>query len=94
MGTFPDIHFGICPECGGKGASVSSPSSADASARTTAGEDGYDPGNGIELIKYDGRYICEMCKNRLIADEESLKGAKRQAEEERFRSQVEFSNSV
>jgi len=84
--SFPEIIFGICPVCGGKGGEAGSSSSADA-ANTS-------DGNGYVLEYYKGDLMCEMCKKRLIADEESVKAAEKHAKEEGFRAGAGFKRTV
>lgn len=86
--SFPDVVFGRCPVCGARGddADVSSISSADASTS--------DVGNGVELVYHRGQYICEVCKNRLVSDDESMASARRQAKEERFRQNAGFRKTI
>lgn len=47
-------------------------------------------GYGVPLVWYQGRKMCEMCKDRLESDSESLSSAKRHAAEERFRAKAGF----
>ena len=85
--AFPEIKFGICNICGGKGGDYASPGAGNAAARDTVG-------NGLVLEWYDGKLVCEMCKKILIADEESLVSSERHAEEQRFRDKAGFKRSV
>lgn len=81
--------------CGAKGGpQTASLTSADVAARTTAGADGYDPGNGVILKKHEGKLMCEVCINDLKNDAQSLLSAKKHAEAERFRSKAGFQNTV
>lgn len=92
---FPEVKFGDCQECGGKsGPQTEGLTGADAEARQTSGEDGYDPGNGTELQEYKGRQLCPLCIERLKSDEESLRDAKKHAEDEKFRGKAGFANSI
>jgi len=88
---FPFTQFGPCEICGGNGADYASPGSGNAPARDTTG-------NGVELENYNykGRIVkvCNVCKNRLIADEESLVSAQKHVEEEKFRVQAGFKHSI
>lgn len=93
--AFPEIKFGICLVCGARGRPQTEDlSSADAPARSTSGEDGYDPGNGVILKVFRGVLSCGVCINEAKADSESLLDAKKQADEERFRSKAGFVNTV
>lgn len=86
-GSVPDITFGICPICGGSAGDDADAEGADASARDT-------DGNGTELILFRGEYICPVCKEDILAEEESLKAADARAEEEQFRSQAGFTKTI
>jgi len=84
--SFPEIIFGVCPVCGGRGGEAGSDSSADASNTSD--------GNGLELEYYRGDLMCKMCKDRLIADEESIKEADKHAKEDEFRANAGFKRTV
>lgn len=84
--SFSDITFGKCPVCGYDGADDTSASGADASSS--------DAGNGVELVYYNGKLMCEVCKTRLSSDEESKLSARKHSEEERFRSKAGFRHSL
>jgi len=84
---FPEIKFGICPICEAAAADDANASGADVSARDTTGD-------GVVLEYYQGELMCELCKKQKIADEESLRVSERHADEERFRHQAGFINSV
>lgn len=84
----PKIIFGRCPRRGHLGPDYSS---ADiSSADTVEG----DSGNGYPLEYYRGELMCEMCKKRLIQDEESLDMADRHSEEEQFRANAGFKRTI
>ncbi len=84
---FPEVKFGDCQECGGKGADQSSGlTGADAPYR--------DAGNGTELQEYKGRQLCPLCIERLKSDKESLRDVTKHAEAEKFRGKAGFTNSV
>ena len=53
-GSVPSITFGRCPRCGNSGKDNPSPGTADAPARDSVG-------NGWELKKYRGNYLCPIC---------------------------------
>ena len=84
---FPYIMFGICDVCGGKGGDDPDPGNANAPARDTTG-------NGLVLEWFDGLRMCNICIHKRKADEESLLMAERHAEEDRFRGQAGFVNSI
>ena len=63
MTIFPKIMFGKCPVCGGGGTD----DSASGSAFST--ED--HAGEGYYLDYYNGELMCQMCRKRLKADEET-----------------------
>jgi hypothetical protein len=86
--SFPDTIFGICQVCGADGRDQTvGLTSADAAARDLTG-------NGIELKKYLGRFLCPICIQDAKADAESLLSAKKHAEAERFRGKAGFLNSA
>ena len=103
-----DIRFGICPVCGNDGGDLAQASLGKADAgyaitsdgdntdvRTVANGYGVDTsGNGVVLEMYNGQLMCEVCKNRLSSDEESIRSAEKHAESERFRNAVGFQRSV
>ena len=87
MSGFPEITFGI-GACACRGADQSEDlTSADAVARDTTG-------NGAKLVLYNGKYMCQICIDRIKADEESYEDARKQAEAEKFRGKAGFVNTV
>ena len=88
--SFPEIKFGICPVCGSKGKDY------PASALTSAdAQDNLDTnGSGVVLEYHNGELMCEICKNRLQADDESLISARKHAEEEKFRQNAGFVKTI
>ena len=92
-----DTIYGQCPVCGSKGTdypavdltSADSQSNIDGDASTLT-----DPSKGVVLVRYLGRLMCEVCKNRLMADEESLLSAKKHVDAQTFRDKVGFKRSV
>lgn len=73
--SFPKVIFGKCPICGGGGENDPSPGSAFSTEDHT--------GEGYELVYYQGKPMCKMCKKRLMAKEESeIKSAKYREEQE------------
>ncbi len=88
--SFPEIKFGVCPECGSKGKDY------PASALTSAdAQDNLDTtGHGVVLEYYNGKLMCELCKKQKQADEESLNSASKHAEEEKFRQKAGFTQSI
>jgi hypothetical protein len=88
MVNFPEIKFGRCPVCGSKGDDKTSGlTSADSTSDT-------DPGTGVILDNYDGKLMCEICRNRLRADAESKLAARKHSEEEKFRGKAGFKKSI
>lgn len=87
MNEFPFIAFGKCQICGMDGDDDPTASGADSSSNISAG-------NGIELILYQGKYMCDVCKNRLIADEESKRIAANIAQDEKFRQRAGFVKTI
>lgn len=93
--SFPDIVFGIGQINGAKGApQTEGLSSADAPARTTSGVDGYDPGTGVVLKRYKGKFAGPISIKELKADAESLQDAKKHAAKDRFIGRAGFNNRV
>ena len=82
--------FGICPVCSSDGGDYPAADLTTADSQTNIDE----TGEGVPLVMYQGRKMCEMCKNRLIADEESIESARRDAEEQRFRSAAGFTKTI
>lgn len=86
--SFPDTIFGICQVCGSDGRDqTENLTGADAEARDTTG-------NGVELEKYKGRYLCPICIKEEKARESGRIEAYKHAEAERFRQQSGFTNTV
>jgi len=83
---FPEIKFGVCQYCGGKGADYPAADLTYADAQDNLDE----TGNGIPLVDYDGMLVCEMCRDTLENRKESLRQAERLAEEQRFRDNAGF----
>ena len=85
-----DTIFGICQVCGNDG--------GDAPAASLSGADSVsnivEKGSGVVLEMYQGRLMCEPCKNRLSSDEESVRSAQKHAESQTFRDQAGFRRSV
>jgi len=84
---FPETIFGKCPICGGSAADDADASGADQSARDTDGD-------GVILVTYNGQLMCEVCKNKKIADEQSRISAQKHANEERFRQAAGFRKTI
>lgn len=82
-----EIHFGICPQCGGDGAGDPSPSSADVPPLTTTR-------NGVKLYPFRGQWWCEICIKEKEAREQSERKRDGMDREEKFRSNVGFVNQV
>jgi hypothetical protein len=87
---FPLVIFGKCQECGqdGRDYPAASLTTADAQGNLKA------TGNGVQLEYYEGRYICELCKNTITSDKESLESARKHANSELFRQRAGFTNSI
>lgn len=93
-----DIIYGICKVCGNRGkdypatslTTADSQSNIDGAANPTLTA----PSKGVELIYYNGKLMCHVCKNRLESDEQSRISADKHAEAEEFRSKVGFVNTV
>lgn len=108
MVEFPKVIFGKCNVCGEDGgdkpqadldpidAGYAVTSDGDnTDVRTVANDYLVEPvGSGVPLVYYDGKLMCEMCKKRLIADEESLMSADKHAETERFRAASGFKATI
>jgi len=100
--------FGICPVCsadsGDKAQADLGPADAgyavtsdglNEDVRTVANDYLVDEtGGGVPLVWYKGRKMCEVCKNRLMADDESLEAARKHAEEESFRANAGFVKTI
>jgi hypothetical protein len=85
-----DTIFGICPVCGNDG--------GDAPATSLTGADSHsnivEVGSGVILESYQGHLMCEVCKNRLQADDESIISTQKHAGSERFRQSAGFKREV
>lgn len=82
-----EIHFGICPCCGGDGASYAEVSSADATPRKPIGY-------GMQLFSFRGQWWCEICIKEELAKEETERQHRGLTEEEEFRARIGFQNEV
>ena len=60
---FPKVKYGQCPVCGGKGED-------DPSSGTQHSTEDH-AGAGYNLVYYEGRLMCKMCKKRLKNDAET-----------------------
>jgi hypothetical protein len=103
-----DTIFGKCQVCGNDGgepaqADIEAPDAGtgitadgdNTDVRTVANDYRVDSvGSGVILMYYKGRLMCEVCKNRLSSDEESIISAQKHADSERFRQSVGFKRSV
>ena len=108
MGAEEFPRFGICPVCSADSGDKAQASlgSADAGYAVTSDgsntdvrtvANGYlvdETGQGVPLVMYQGKLMCEVCKNRKIADEESLSSAQRHAQGERSRAAMGFSKTI
>ena len=88
MSNFP--MFGICPVCSSDGGDYPAADLTAADSQTNIDE----TGQGVPLVMYQGRKMCETCKDRLISDEESLESARKHAEEEGFRARMGFTKTI
>ena len=92
MGAFPDIRFGECLYEGHLG--------PDYNASTLTGADATDEdyldytGNGYQLILFEGDWMCDMCKKRILADRESEFDQDKQATEQEFRDSAGFVTTI
>ena len=103
-----DTIFGKCPVCGNDGGDAPRTDLTGADAGYIVTSDGSstdvrtvansykidETGNGVILAYYKGRLMCEVCKNRLDADEESIRSAEKHAESEQFRQSVGFKTEI
>jgi hypothetical protein len=85
---FPETIIGTCQVCGADGRDqTASLTGADAEARSTTG-------NGIELTRYDGKMMCDICINEAKAKKESLAEVGKYARDEQFRAKAGFTNTI
>ena len=82
--------FGICPVCSSDGGDYPATDLTTADSQSNIDE----TGEGVPLVWHNGRKMCEICKNRLIADEEGLENARRHRDEERFRANAGFVKTI
>jgi len=61
--AFPEELFGKCPIHGGGGTDDPNSGSAFSTEDHT--------GEGYKLVYYQGKLMCELCRKRLMADDES-----------------------
>ena len=106
MNDFP--MFGICPICSADGGDKAQADLGSADAGSAVTSDGSntdvrtvansylvdETGGGVPLVLYQGKKMCEVCKNRLQADEESIESARRHSEEERVRAGMGFTKTI
>jgi hypothetical protein len=79
---------GRCPLCGGGGADeTENLSEADAAARSTDAV-------LIPLFLYEGKWVCEWCKNREIKRDNSRKLARETRDEDKFFSKIGVKTEV
>lgn len=88
MSDFP--LFGICPVCSSDGGDYPAPvlTGADSQSNIDATQE------GVPLFWHNGKIMCQTCKNRLIADEESRVAARKHAEDEQFRAKAGFVKTI
>ena len=83
---FPETVYGKCTRCGGRGDGVqNSPADSDYNVGVV--------GTGEELILFRGDYICTLCRDTIIADEQSENSAERWEDRDSFLAQAGFKNS-
>lgn len=88
--SFPNTRFGICNVCGADSGDYPAGDLTLADSQSNL-----DPtGNGVVLVEYQGKFMCENCKKEKQADEESLIIAKKHAEEQKFRDKAGFVDIV
>ena len=85
--TIPKEIYGRCPVCGGNGPDDPNPPDGFATARDTEG-------SGYPLVRYKGELMCQLCKKRLTADDESLVIADNIQKEEEFRASAGFRKTM
>ena len=100
--------FGICPVCSADGGDKAQAdlSVIDAGYAITSDGDNEDvrtvandylvdeTGGGVPLVMYQGKKMCEICKNRLMADAESIEAARRNSEAEGRRARMGFVKTI
>jgi len=86
MGREEFPMFGICPVCSSDGGDYPASELTSADSQTNIDESR----EGVPLVWYQGKKMCEECKERLMADAESLRSAERHAAEKRFRNRAGF----
>ena len=92
-----EIKFGICQVCGSKGTEY--PAADLTTADSQSNIDGaasslVDTPKGVQLEYYKGKLMCRVCKNRLSADDVSLREADKHARSQSFRDRAGFKRSV
>ena len=88
--NLPEIVFGRCPICGGKGQDYESSDENLTSADIV--RDGY--GTGLALILFRGDYICEYCRHNIINREQSENEAEKDQRDQDFRAGAGFKSRV
>jgi len=97
LNSMEDTIFGKCPICGGSGKDYPAADLSSADAQDDidgAGSSLRSASKGIVLVWYLGKLMCEMCKNRLKADEASRLSAEKHKEAQVFRDKVGFKREV
>jgi hypothetical protein len=84
---FPRTVFGKCSYCGGVG-NGAQPTTADASSSID------EVGHGYKLVPFRGDYICRICKERILADEQTAKKRDRALDQVSFRARAGFKNTI
>lgn len=85
--SFPEIIFGPCQRCGGRGADDPDASGADATPRDLVG-------NGLELKMFRDQALCPTCINDILNEEQSLIDAEKHADTEQFLSGAGFRKEI
>ncbi len=77
--SFPEIRFGKCPVCGGGGGNDDAHIDASNAFST---ED--HSGVGYELVLYEGKWICQLCRKELKANAESAIRIQENRDQQKF----------
>ena len=88
---FPSETFGRCDFTGHLGPQYAS---GHANLHTNADAVHGDTGTGYKLVEFEGKFMCNPCKKRIIADRESISSARKHSEEDKFRAGAGFSRLI
>jgi len=86
-GAVPSITFGKCPRCGHGGGDYPAPGSADATPTDLVG-------NGYELKKYRGQYLCPTCLIEVKDLEDADREIPKHEDTARFLAQAGFQKTI